>query len=147
MGKISLSNTTQQQPSQPQPKKLIPVLTKKELTYLLIYTSIIFLFGFGAGSLSNSLLYPHYKVGYVSPINQIENDLENKLKSTSKKLDKIEDDDLYKVLLESKAKKIEEIKIQLTDIKSFNEKQKTELENFCNNKKDELKKKEILYHR
>lgn len=146
MGKISLSNASQPEP-EPKPKKLIPVLTKKELTYLLIYTSFIFLFGFGAGSLSNALLYPHYKVKYTSPINQIENDLENKLSSTSQKLDKIEDDDLYKVLLESKAKKIEEIKIQLADIKTFNEKQRMDLENFCNNKKDELKKKEILYHR
>lgn len=144
MGKISLSSISQ---PKPQPKKLIPVLTKKELTYLLIYTSIMFLLGIGTGFVSNSLLYPHHSVRYSSPINQMENELENKLTSTSKKLDKIEDDDLYKVLLESKGKKIEEIKNQLNEIKTFREKQKTELDEFYNKKKDELKKKEILYHR
>ena len=49
--------------------------------------------------------------------------------------------------MEKKGKKIEEIKEQLNDIEQFKIKQSNEVVQFVNNKKDELKKKEILYHR
>jgi hypothetical protein len=49
--------------------------------------------------------------------------------------------------MEKKGKKIEEIKEQLNDIEQFKTKQSNEVVQFINNKKDELKKKEILYHR
>jgi hypothetical protein len=49
--------------------------------------------------------------------------------------------------MEKKGKKIEELKEQLNDIEQFKIKQSNEVVQFVNNKKDELKKKEILYHR
>ena len=78
---------------------------------------------------------------------QLENDLNDKLKLASKQLDKIDDDDLYKVVMETKGKKIESIKEQLKDIETFRSNNINSINVYYTNKKDELKKKEILYHR
>ena len=87
------------------------------------------------------------KISILDPLNKIEADLKYKLSQTSKQLDKIEDEDLYKVVMEKKGKKIEQIKEQLELINQFKITQSNELQSFILNKKDELKKKEILYHR
>jgi hypothetical protein len=83
----------------------------------------------------------------INSLDILQNELNSKLQITSKQLNKIDDEDLYKVVMEKKGKKIEEIKEQLNDIEQFKTKQSNEVVQFINNKKDELKKKEILYHR
>lgn len=86
-------------------------------------------------------------ISTVDPLIQLENDLNDKLTFASKQMDKIEDDDLYKVVMEAKGKKIELIKEQLKDIETFRSNHINSINVYYNNKKDELKKKEILYHR
>jgi len=49
--------------------------------------------------------------------------------------------------MEKKGKKIEQIKEQIELINQFKLKQSNEVQSFILNKKDELKQKEILYHR
>jgi len=54
-------------------------------------------------------------------------------------LDKIDDDDLYKVVMEAKSKKMEIIKEQLKDIETFRSNHINSITVYYNNKKDELK--------
>jgi hypothetical protein len=49
--------------------------------------------------------------------------------------------------METKGKKIELIKEQLKDIETFRSNNINSINVYYTNKKDELKKKEILYHR
>ena len=86
-------------------------------------------------------------VSIVDPLITIEKDLNDKLKVAAKQLDKIDDDDLYKVVMEAKSKKMEIIKEQLKDIETFRSNHINSITVYYNNKKDELKNKEILYHR
>jgi hypothetical protein len=86
-------------------------------------------------------------ISIVDPLITIEKDLNDKLKLASKQLDKIDDDDLYKVVMEAKGKKIQIIKEQLKDIELFRSNHINSITVYYNNKKDELKKNEILYHR
>ena len=86
-------------------------------------------------------------VSIVDPLITIEKDLNDKLKIAAKQLDKIDDDDLYKVVMEAKSKKMEIIKEQLKDIETFRSNHINSITVYYNNKKDELKNKEILYHR
>ena len=152
MGKISLSNNKPIEPNQSQVNnvsKLLPVLSKKEWTTVSSGIFIIFLIGFLIGFVINvtRLSDISNKLSVVDPLIELENDLNDKLKSTSKQLDKIEDEDLYKVVMEKKGKKIESIKEQLNDIQTFRSNHINSITVYYINKKDELKKKEILYHR
>jgi hypothetical protein len=148
MGKVSLSRPQPPTPEPtPEPKKLIPKLTKKELINVVVYTGGVLLIGFVIGLLSHPLFTTTHVVRFRSEFDQIQLDLENKLESTSKKLDGIEDEELRKLLTESKKVKIEEIKKQLEELKSFRSKQFSEIKEFCEKKKNELKQKEILYNR
>ena len=131
----------------PQPNKLIPSLTKKELINVVVYTGGVFLIGFVIGLLSHPLFTTTHVVRFRSEFDQIQLDLENKLESTSKKLNSIEDEELRKLLTDAKKEKIDEIKKQLEELKSFRSKQFSEINEFCEKKKNELKQKEILYNR
>lgn len=151
MGKISLTGKVQEQivTEQQSQSKLLPQLTKKEWSAVLTAVFIILLVGFSLGYIVNIKRLNDVSniISTVDPLIQLENDLNDKLTFASKQMDKIEDDDLYKVVMEAKGKKIESIKEQLKDIETFRSNHINSINVYYNNKKDELKKKEILYHR
>jgi len=151
MGKVSLSGKVQEQiiAEQQYQSKLLPGLTKKEWTAVLTAVFIVLLVGFSLGYVVNIKRLNDVSniISTVDPLIQLENDLNDKLTFASKQMDKIEDDDLYKVVMEAKGKKIESIKEQLKDIETFRSNHINSINVYYNNKKDELKKKEILYHR
>ena len=141
MGKISLSGRVAEE-QQPVKKNIIlPVLTKKEWITFVSYSICLSTIGIFIGY----LLFKDIKT--INSLDILHNELNNKLQITSKQLNKIDDEDLYKVVMEKKGKKIEEIKEQLNDIEQFKIKQSNEVVQFVNNKKDELKKKEIIVER
>ena len=145
VSKILIYKVTEQQSQ----SKLLPQLTKKEWTAVLTAVFIILLVGFSLGYVVNIKRLNDVSniISTVDPLIQLENDLNDKLTFASKQMDKIEDDDLYKVVMEAKGKKIELIKEQLKDIETFRSNHINSINVYYNNKKDELKKKEILYHR
>ncbi len=151
MGKVSLGSKVQEQTvtEQQVKSKLLSELTKKEWTSVLTAVFIVLLIGFSLGYIVNIKRLNDVSniVSIVDPLIQLEKDLNDKLKLASKQMDKIDDDDLYKVVMETKGKKIELIKEQLKDIETFRSNNINSINVYYNNKKDELKKKEILYHR
>ena len=160
MGKVSLSapQPTPVTPSTPvtpiktphQVKSnLLPELTRKEWISVLTAVFIVFSVGFSLGFVVNIKRANDLSnvISIVDPLIKIEKDLNDKLKLASKQLDKIDDDDLYKVVMEAKGKKIQIIKEQLKDIETFRSNHINSITVYYNNKKDELKKNEILYHR
>ena len=160
MGKVSLSapQPTPVTPSTPvtpiktphQVKSnLLPELTRKEWISVLTAVFIVFSVGFSLGFVVNIKRANDLSnvISIVDPLITIEKDLNDKLKLASKQLDKIDDEDLYKVVMEAKGKKIQIIKEQLKDIETFRSNHINSITVYYNNKKDELKKNEILYHR
>ena len=160
MGKVSLSapQPTPVTPSTPvtpiktqhQVKSnLLTELTRKEWISVLTAVFIVFSVGFSLGFVVNIKRVNDLSnvISFVDPLITIEKDLNDKLKLASKQLDKIDDDDLYKVVMEAKGKKIQIIKEQLKDIETFRSNHINSITVYYNNKKDELKKNEILYHR
>ena len=160
MGKVSLSvpQPTPVTPSTPvtpiktphQVKSnLLPELTRKEWISVLTAVFIVFSVGFSLGFVVNIKRVNDLSnvISIVDPLITIEKDLNDKLKLASKQLDKIDDEDLYKVVMEAKGKKIQIIKEQLKDIELFRSNHINSITVYYNNKKDELKNKEILYHR
>ena len=160
MGKVSLSapQPTPVTPSTPvtpiktphQVKSnLLPELTRKEWISVLTAVFIVFSVGFSLGFVVNIKRANDLSnvISIVDPLITIEKDLDDKLKLASKQLDKIDDEDLYKVVMEAKGKKIQIIKEQLKDIETFRSNHINSITVYYNNKKDELKKNEILYHR
>ena len=160
MGKVSLSvpQPTPVTPSTPvtpiktphQVKSnLLPELTRKEWIAVLTAVFIVFSVGFSLGFVVNIKRVNDLSnvISIVDPLITIEKDLNDKLKLASKQLDKIDDEDLYKVVMEAKGKKIQIIKEQLKDIEIFRSNHINSITVYYNNKKDELKNKEILYHR
>ena len=160
MGKVSLSapQPTPVTPSTPvtpiktqhQVKSnLLPELTRKEWISVLTAVFIVFSVGFSLGFVVNIKRANDLSnvISIVDPLITIEKDLNDKLKLASKQLDKIDDEDLYKVVMEAKGKKIETIKEHLKDIELFRSNHINSITVYYNNKKDELKKNEILYHR
>ena len=143
MGKISLSNqiVNESVKEETVKRKLLPSLSKKEWIILLSTSFVLISVGIIIG------FFIFNKPNTVDPLTILQTDLNNKLIVTSKQLDKIEDEDLYKVVMEKKGKKIEQIKEQIELINQFKLKQSNEVQSFILNKKDELKQKEILYHR
>ena len=160
MGKVSLNipQPTPVTPSTPvtpiktphQVKSnLLPELTRKEWISVLTAVFIVFSVGFSLGFVVNVKRVNDLSnvISIVDPLITIEKDLNDKLKLASKQLDKIDDEDLYKVVMEAKGKKIQIIKEQLKDIETFRSNHINSITVYYNNKKDELKKNEILYHR
>jgi len=128
---------------------LLPELTRKEWISVLTAVFIVLSVGFSLGFVINVKRVNDLSniVSIVDPLITIEKDLNDKLKIAAKQLDKIDDDDLYKVVMEAKSKKMEIIKEQLKDIETFRSNHINSITVYYNNKKDELKNKEILYHR
>lgn len=128
---------------------LLPELTRKEWISVLTAVFIVFSIGFSLGFVVNIKRVHNLSniISIVDPLIIIEKDLNDKLKLASKQLDKIDDEDLYKVVMEAKGKKIQTIKEQLKDIETFRSNHINSITVYYNNKKDELKKNEILYHR
>jgi hypothetical protein len=128
---------------------LLSELTRKEWISVLTAVFIVLSVGFSLGFVVNIKRVNDVSniVSIVDPLITIEKDLNDKLKLAAKQLDKIDDDDLYKVVMEAKSKKIEIIKEQLKDIETFRSNHINSITVYYNNKKDELKNKEILYHR
>jgi hypothetical protein len=128
---------------------LLPELTRKEWISVLTAVFIVLSVGFSLGFVTNVKRVNDLSniVSIVDPLITIEKDLNDKLKIAAKQLDKIDDDDLYKVVMEAKSKKMEIIKEQLKDIETFRSNHINSITVYYNNKKDELKNKEILYHR
>jgi len=128
---------------------LLPELTRKEWISVLTAVFIVLSVGFSLGFVINVKRVNDVSniVSIVDPLITIEKDLNDKLKLAAKQLDKIDDDDLYKVVMEAKSKKMEIIKEQLKDIETFRSNHINSITVYYNNKKDELKNKEILYHR
>lgn len=163
MGKISFNNpqpapVTPSTPSTPSTpiktpiqvkSNLLPELTRKEWISVLTAVFIVLSVGFSLGFVTNVKRVNDLSniVSIVDPLITIEKDLNDKLKLAAKQLDKIDDDDLYKVVMEAKSKKMEIIKEQLKDIETFRSNHINSITVYYNNKKDELKNKEILYHR
>ena len=157
MGKVSLS-ISQPAPVTPSTpiktpiqvkSNLLPELTRKEWISVLTAVFIVLSVGFSLGFVTNVKRVNDLSniVSIVDPLITIEKDLNDKLKIAAKQLDKIDDDDLYKVVMEAKSKKMEIIKEQLKDIETFRSNHINSITVYYNNKKDELKKNEILYHR
>jgi hypothetical protein len=156
MGKVSFNNpqpapTPAPTTVTPQQVKsnLLPELTRKEWVSVLTAVFIVLSVGFSLGFVTNVKRVNDASniVSIVDPLITIEKDLNDKLKLAAKQLDKIDDDDLYKVVMEAKSKKMEIIKEQLKDIETFRSNHINSITVYYNNKKDELKKNEILYHR
>ena len=128
---------------------LLPELTRKEWISVLTAVFIVLSVGFSLGFVVNIKRVNDVSniVSIVDPLITIEKDLNDKLKIAAKQLDKIDDDDLYKVVMEAKSKKMEIIKEHLKDIETFRSNHINSITVYYNNKKDELKNKEILYHR
>jgi hypothetical protein len=157
MGKVSL-NISQPSPVTPSTPVKTPIqvksnllteLTRKEWISVLTAVFIVLSVGFSLGFVTNVKRVNDLSniVSIVDPLITIEKDLNDKLKIAAKQLDKIDDDDLYKVVMEAKSKKMEIIKEQLKDIETFRSNHINSITVYYNNKKDELKNKEILYHR
>jgi len=149
MGKVSLSIPQQVKTPIQVKSNLLPELTRKEWISVLTAVFIVLLVGFSLGFVTNVKRVNDLSniVSIVDPLITIEKDLNDKLKIAAKQLDKIDDDDLYKVVMEAKSKKMEIIKEQLKDIETFRSNHINSITVYYNNKKDELKNKEILYHR
>ena len=149
MGKVSLSAPQLVKTPIQVKSNLLPELTRKEWISVLTAVFIVFSVGFSLGFVVNIKRVNDLSnvISFVDPLITIEKDLNDKLKLASKQLDKIDDDDLYKVVMEAKGKKIQIIKEQLKDIETFRSNHINSITVYYNNKKDELKKNEILYHR
>ncbi len=149
MGKVSLSIPHPVKTPIQVKSNLLPELTRKEWISVLTAVFIVLSVGFSLGFVINVKRVNDVSniVSIVDPLITIEKDLNDKLKVASKQLDKIDDDDLYKVVMEAKSKKMEIIKEQLKDIETFRTNHINSITVYYNNKKDELKNKEILYHR
>ena len=149
MGKVSLSAPQLVKTPIQVKSNLLPELTRKEWISVLTAVFIVFSVGFSLGFVVNIKRVNDLSnvISIVDPLITIEKDLNDKLKLASKQLDKIDDDDLYKVVMEAKGKKIQTIKEHLKDIELFRSNHINSITVYYNNKKDELKNKEILYHR
>lgn len=147
MGKFSFTTPP---PPQPQEEtKNNSKLNKKELIVIISTIFVIFFVGFCFGFILDGKRVRILKetIYKVDPMFHLEQDLENKLNETTKILSKIDDEDLRKVLMERKTKKIQLIKEQLLDVQKFRSNNISIVNLYYENKKNELKQKEILYYR
>lgn len=153
MGKIMLGNKefipppANPPPPQP-PQPPIRKFTNKEILILIgVVLSLLTM-----GWLPTKLVYDikmvrlEQKIDQLDPLNKIEINLNKKLDKLNSEL-KVEDDDLYKLLTELRNKRRLELLDQLDQIRSFKSKQDIITSEYFILKKEELKQKELLYHR
>ena len=156
MGKIFVGGTEFAAPSTNPPLEspvvLLPSslrkLTKKVVLILIgVVSSLLFL-----GWLPTQLVYKakitklEQKIVQLDPLNKIEVDLNHKLDKLEQDL-KVDDDDLYKILSKLRNQRKLQIVDQLDQIQLFKSKQNVYLFDYINSKTQELKQKELLYHR
>jgi hypothetical protein len=154
MGKIMVGNkeftpppispTTEQVVETPKPSSLRK-FTKKE-----IYTLVgVVLFLVTLGFLPTQITYKHkiskleQQIDQIDPLNKVETDLRYKLSKLESDIN-VEDDDLYKILSQMRNERRLMILEQIQLYKSI---QNITTIEFYNNKIQELKQKELLYHR
>lgn len=123
-------------------------LSNKEILILIGVISSLLI----AGWLPTYLVYKskitklEQNIEVLDPLNKIEVELNHKLDKLEKDL-KIDDDDLYKILMTLRNDRKIKILNQLEQIQVFKSKQNILTFEFFNLKKEELKQKELLYHR
>jgi hypothetical protein len=157
MGKIMVGNkeftpppispTTEQVVETPKPSSLRK-FTKKE-----IYTLVgVVLFLVTLGFLPTQITYKHkiskleQQIDQIDPLNKVETDLRYKLSKLESDIN-VEDDDLYKILSQMRNERRLMILDQLEQIQLYKSIQNITTIEFYNNKIQELKQKELLYHR
>ena len=86
------------------------------------------------------------KIVQLDPLNKIEVDLRHKLSKLEVDLN-VDDDDLYKILSQMRNERRLLILDQLEQIQLFKSKQNVYMFDYFNSKTQELKQKELLYHR
>ena len=153
MAKITVGNKEfTPPPANPSPEEpptpTLRKLTKKEVLILIgVVSSLLFL-----GWLPTQLVYKakitklEQKIVQLDPLNKIEVDLNHKLDKLEQDL-KVDDDDLYKILSQLRNQRKLQILDQLDQIQLFKSKQNVYLFDYLNSKTQELKQKELLYHR
>jgi len=122
--------------------------TKKE-----IYTLVgVVLFLVTLGFLPTQITYKHkiskleQQIDQIDPLNKVETDLRYKLSKLESDIN-VEDDDLYKILSQMRNERRLMILDQLEQIQLYKSIQNITTIEFYNNKIQELKQKELLYHR
>jgi hypothetical protein len=142
-----ISPTTEQVVETPKPSSLRK-FTKKE-----IYTLVgVVLFLVTLGFLPTQITYKHkiskleQQIDQIDPLNKVETDLRYKLSKLESDIN-VEDDDLYKILSQMRNERRLMILDQLEQIQLYKSIQNITTVEFYNNKIQELKQKELLYHR
>jgi len=122
--------------------------TKKEI-YVLVGVILTLL---TIGFLPTQLVYKYkinkleQRIDQIDPLNKVEVDLSHKLAKLETDL-KVDDDDLYKILSQMRNERRLLILDQLEQIQLYKSIQNITTVEFYNNKIQELKQKELLYHR
>ena len=130
------------------PISSIRKLTKKEIVILSVIVISLLIMGW----LPTQLIYTakviklEKRIVQLDPLNKIEVDLKHKLDKLEQNL-KVEDDDLYKILSQLRNQRKLLILDQLDQIQLFKSKHNIYMFDYFNSKTQELKQKEILYHR
>lgn len=130
------------------PKSPSRKLSRKEIIILISVILTLLILGW----LPTQLIYKfkisklEQKIEQLDPLNKIEIDLKYKLSKLEKHLS-VEDDDLYKILSKLRSDRRLQILDQLEQIQSFKSKQYIITFDYFSIKTEELKQKELLYHR
>lgn len=130
-----------------------PQVNNRKFTKKEIYTLIcVVLFLLTLGFLPTQITYKHkiskleQQIDQIDPLNKVEMDLRYKLTKLESDIN-VEDDDLYKILSQMRNERRLMILDQLEQIQLYKSIQNITTVEFYNNKIQELKQKELLYHR
>ena len=123
-------------------------LTKKEVLILIgVVLSLVFLGWFPTQVMyKTKVIKLQQQIDQIDPLNKVEVDLRHKLVKLEVDL-KVDDDDLYKILSQMRNERRLLILDQLEQIQMFKSKQNVYMFDYFNSKTQELKQKELLYHR
>ena len=123
-------------------------LTKKEILILIsVVLSLVFLGWFPTQVMyKTKVIKLQQQIAQIDPLNKVEVDLRHKLAKLEVDL-KVDDDDLYKILSQMRNERRLLILDQLEQIQLFKSKQNVYMFDYFNSKTQELKQKELLYHR
>ena len=155
MGKIyvGVDRKEFQAPSAKPVEQQLPQVNSRKFTKNEIYTLIgVVLFLLTLGFLPTQITYKHkiskleQQIDQIDPLNKVETDLRYKLSKLESDIN-IEDDDLYKILSQMRNERRLMILDQLEQIQLYKSIQNITTVEFYNNKIQELKQKELLYHR
>ena len=123
-------------------------LTKKEVLILIgVVLSLVFLGWFPTQVMyKTKVIKLQQQIDQIDPLNKVEVDLRHKLTKLEVDLN-VDDDDLYKILSQMRNERRLLILDQLDQIQLFKSKQNVYMFDYFNSKTQELKQKELLYHR